>query len=55
MKKHIESGCEIKETDMFTTGCCLICLSVRGKIVSVARDVLMNIAIKRTVRNWETK
>lgn len=40
---------------MFTAGCCLLCLSIRGKIVSVARDVLTGVAFKRAVRNWEVK
>lgn len=45
MKRNIESGNGTKESDVFTAGCCILCLSVRSKVVEKLLFFLDGVAI----------
>lgn len=51
MKRRIESGNVNKENDVFTAGCCIICLSCRKWVVQYAQRVAFDAVVRRAAKN----
>jgi hypothetical protein len=50
MKESTGNGNSEKESDMFTIGCCITCLSIRGWCVARIKKIAFDLAVRRAAR-----